>query len=586
MKNRFWLLFVFCGWHLAAAEPEVQWTPWSDAVFQRARAEHRFVLLDLGAVWCHWCHVMDEVTYRDPKVIALINKSYIAVRVDQDARPDLANRYQNYGWPATIVFAADGSEIVKRQGYIEPRAMASLLQAIIDDPTPGPSVQPEKPVTFADAGALTGEQREEMRRRFFAAYDSKLGGWGHEDKFLDWNALLYCLENASAGDARAETMCRQTLKSGLKLLDPVWGGVYQYSTDGDWDHPHFEKIMPFQAENMRVFSIAYARWHDPVYLHAAQGIHRFLQNFLTNPDGAFYVSEDADLVDGQHSAGYFALDDKGRRKLGVPRIDKHIYARENGLGITGLAALFAASGDENCLAEARRAADWVLANRSLPDGGFRHDAQDAAGPYLADTLEMARAFLQLYVVTGERPWLAKAESASDFINAHFKAVAGFNSVAAAADTTFAPRPDPDENVAVALWANLLGHYSGRTADHAMAQHAMRYLAAPALVAQRGWATAPVLLADLELNADPQHITIVGGKDDPLARSLFAAAIATPAVYNQTEWFDVRDGPLPGSEISYPQLKEAAAFLCSGQTCSSPISEASALQAKLHRLPPK
>ena len=94
----------------------IVWRSWSPAAFADAGREHKFVLLDLEAVWCHWCHVMDQETYSDPKVIALINARYIALRVDQDARPDLSNRYEDYGWPATVVFAADGSEIVKRQG--------------------------------------------------------------------------------------------------------------------------------------------------------------------------------------------------------------------------------------------------------------------------------------------------------------------------------------------------------------------------------------------------------------------------------------------------------------------------------------
>ena len=130
----------------------IDWQPWSEEVFERARAENRFVLLDLGAVWCHWCHVMEDVTYRDPEVIRLLRSRYIAVRVDQDSRPDLSNRYEDYGWPATIVFDASGNEIVKRQGYIPPGPMASMLQAIIDDPTPGPSVVPEeKPIAASTA---------------------------------------------------------------------------------------------------------------------------------------------------------------------------------------------------------------------------------------------------------------------------------------------------------------------------------------------------------------------------------------------------------------------------------------------------
>ena len=93
------------------------------------------MLLDLEAVWCHWCHVMDEITYRDPDVISLIGDSYIAVRVDQDSRPDLSNRYEDYGWPATIVFNAKGEELAKRSGYMPPKEMSSLLKAIVLDPS-------------------------------------------------------------------------------------------------------------------------------------------------------------------------------------------------------------------------------------------------------------------------------------------------------------------------------------------------------------------------------------------------------------------------------------------------------------------
>jgi len=88
---------------------------WSDAVFTQAARDQRFVILDLHAVWCHWCHVMDEKTYGDSKVQALIAKHYVAVSVDADSDPDLNSRYGDWGWPATIVLAADGTEIVKRR---------------------------------------------------------------------------------------------------------------------------------------------------------------------------------------------------------------------------------------------------------------------------------------------------------------------------------------------------------------------------------------------------------------------------------------------------------------------------------------
>src|SRR6202012_5953538 len=107
--------------------------------------------------------------------------------------------------------------------------------------------------------------------------------------------------------------------------------------------------------------------------------------FLTSPEGAFYVSQDADLIEGKHSADYFQLNDAKRRALGIPRVDRHLYARENGWMINALCTLYAASGDASTLQEAVRSAHWVIAHRSLADGGFSHGDKDSAGPYLGDS---------------------------------------------------------------------------------------------------------------------------------------------------------------------------------------------------------
>ena len=580
-------LALLTSFALAAArageKPGIDWQPWSDKVFAQAAAEHKFVLLDLGAGWCHWCHVMDQLTYSDPEVIKLLREKYIAVRVDQDARPDLANRYEDYGWPATIVFNADRGEIVKRQGYMPPKPMASLLQAIIDDPTPGPSVAPEPAIVPAADSALTKEQRAAMRASFTSAYDAKVGGWGDVHKYLNWDALEYCIVEGAAGDAAMEKMARQTLNNGLKLIDPVWGGVDQYSTDGDWDHPHYEKIMPFQAETMRVLALASRQWNEPNWLEQAQKVHGYLKSFLTSPEGAFYTSQDADLVEGEHGEKYFALDDIARRKLGIPRVDTHIYARENGLAISGLAALYAASGDASCLAEARRAAAWVQEHRALPDGGFRHDERDSAGPYLADTLAMARAFLALYTVTAERDWLAKAQAAAAFMDAKFRAPVGFATAASNANSAFPPKPEVDENIAVARFANLLGHYTGADSARAMAKHAMRYLAAPAIIQSQGFSTSGILLADREMGAEPAHLTVVGGKQDPSARALFASALRGAPDFARIEWFDSREGALPNADVQYPDLPRAAAFVCANGSCSIPMESPAQFAKKLAQL---
>jgi uncharacterized protein YyaL (SSP411 family) len=575
------LAFVLLPFTESLAEPgSIAWQPWSDDVFARAKSEGRFVLLDLGTVWCHWCHVMEETTYQDPTVIELIRKRYVAVRVDADARPDLSNRYEDYGWPATIVFNSEGGEIVKRRGYLPPIPMASMLQAIIDDPTPGPSVVAEKPLVASQANALGSDLRNRLRQILIDKYDNTNRGWGTVQKFLDWDTIEYCLSEATEGDQVFDRMARETLAAQLNLMDPAWGGVYQYSTDGDWQHPHFEKIMQMQAEDLRVYAQAYAFWHDETYLRAANRIRNYLKNFLTSPEGAFYTSQDADLIPGEHGGEYFQLSDADRRKRGLPRIDTHIYSRENGWAINALVVLYAVSGAQGCLDEAIRAANWVCAYRALSGGGFRHDDADAAGPYLGDSMSMGRAFLTLYECTADRVWLQRAERAVKFIAANFASSLGY--ITCAHNGALAPKPQLDENVGIVRLANLLWHYTGNSEYRDMAVRAMSFLAAPGVTDHRGFLVAGVLLADREIIAPPLHITVVGRKDDKTGQMLFAAALLDPATYKRVEWLDEREGPLPNLDVEYPTLSRAAAFLCTANACSAPIFTADDLIAKTNK----
>ena len=573
---------------LLAEEPKINWQPWTDSIFEQASREHRFVLLDLEAVWCHWCHVMDAQTYADPKVVALIQSHYLAVKVDQDSRPDIAARYEDYGWPATVVFNGDGSEIVKRQGYLPPKLMASMLQAIIDDPSPGPSIVNEPPIIPGSDAGLTPAARQKLEQVLRDDYDKKNRGWGTVQKFLDWDVIEFCLGQTLAGDREFERMARETLDAQLQLIDPVWGGVYQYSTDGDWKHPHFEKIMQFQAENLRLYAEAYALWKDPKYLEAATRIRGYLRDFLTSPEGAFYTSQDADLVPGEHSADYFALRDGARRARGVPRVDRHIYARENGWAINALATFSGVTGDAAALADAVRAAEWIIAHRSLPGGGFRHDEKDAGGPYFGDNVYLARAFLTLYEVTADRKWLQRAEETAQFAADHFGSGVGYVAVANSLGKKWPAKPQTDENTAFARLTNQLSYYGGRAANHARAEHAMRYLAVPVVAERRGFLVGGILLADRELRAPPFHLTVVGSKHDPKARDLFATAVRQPIPYKRVEWWDPAEGPLPNSDVEYPTFEQAAAFICTDRRCSAPIFDgakiSSFLEANRSRIP--
>ena len=565
-----------------AQSAHIQWQPWSDAAFAQARQEQRFVLLDLEAVWCHWCHVMDEQTYQNEDVKKLIRDHYIALRVDQDARPDLSRRYEDYGWPATIVFSPEGQEIVKRSGYIPPERFASLLKTIVKDPTPVKYRDSESPQQFSTSALLAEDVRRVLRKSFVDSHDFKIGGFLQQQKFMDRDSVEYALMLVRNGDQQARRMAAQTLAGSLNLVDPVWGGVYQYSTDGDWKHPHYEKIMFVQAEHVRLYALAALALGDRRYLEAAKKIYDYTTGFLLSPDGAFYVSQDADLVKGRHSEDYFALSDSARRRRGMPAIDTHLYARENGWMIQGLAAYFAAGADAGVLRRAITAARWALEKRALPGGGFRHDETDAAGPYLEDTLAMGRGFLALYQVTGEREWLRHAENAQHFIHVNFAAAAAGYKTAATASSVLTPLPQTDENIMLARFANLLARYTGNDTYRADAEHAMRFLVTREVALKRR-SEAGILIADAELAGSPAHLTIVGSKADPAAQALFAQAQGHPEGYKRIEWWDRSEGPMPNPDVQYPQLPKAAAYVCSQNRCSLPVFTGDELLALAQRL---
>ncbi len=469
----------------AASAPGVRFESWSDDLFARARAEHRFVLLDLAAVWCHWCHVMEETTYRDPAVVALVGTRFIAVRADQDADPELSRRYEDWGWPATIVFAPDGSEIVKRRGYMPPAQMTSLLQAIVDDPSPGPSVRPEPAWRPSSATRVTAAMRRALERKFVADFDRANAGWGTVHKFLDPEPLELAL-----ADPRWQALARRTLDASLALIDPVWGGMYQYSDKVDWSSPHFEKIMSVQAGAIELYVLAWSRWHDPRYLDAARAVARYLVTMLSSGDGAFYVSQDADLDATTTGHVYYAHDDKGRRALGMPRIDTHVYARENGWAITALARLAAVDEAGPWRARALAAAAWIDAHRRRSDGLYAHGEHDRSGPYLGDTLAMAEAFAAL-------GWNARAVVALHAIDARFGgADSGY--VTAAPSTTAGALARParlvDENVAVARLAARL--QATDASLRTVGDRAMRFVTSPTLLESRPFSPG-VLVADRE-----------------------------------------------------------------------------------------
>lgn len=547
-------------------QPTIAWQDWQAKNFVQAKQQGKLLLLDLEAVWCHWCHVMDATTYSDKAVGAYLAKHFIAIKVDHDARPDLAQRYRAYGWPATIIFDANGQELLKRAGYIPPAELIQILQKLVENPQPMQSTNANK-VAYASSPLLSPEIGQRLKQKHLASYDKQRGGLRLKKKFLDRGAVEYDLQMASRGDVMAEKMAKQTLDAAMSLIDPAWGGAYQYSTHGDWQHPHYEKIMWTQAGFIRLYSLAYSQFSQPEYNVAAQQVADYLIEFLSSPNGGFYTSQDADLVPGQKAHDFFALSRQQRLAQGMPRIDRHQYSLENGWAIEALALLAGVSGERKYLSRAQTAANWVLDNRRH-QGGFYHGEGQKGLAFLGDNVAMAAAFTQLYASSAERHWLKLAEQTLGFIDQHFRHPdAGFQTFAGS-DSPLEVKNDIEENIALVRVANLLQHYSGQPDIQKIAEYGMRYLASKQVALAR-LEDSGILIAADELANAPAHYTVVGGKNNPDAAQLFQVASRQRAWYKRVEWWDVNEGELPNHDVSYPQLAAPAGFICQQQRCSVP-----------------
>ena len=543
------------------------WSEWSDATFTRAAREKKFVIMSLQSWWCRWCHVMNRETWANAEVRSLLKDNFIPVYVDQDSRPDISQRYERWGWPATIIFGPDGTEIVKLRGFYSPQFFLPILTETVKDPSPVDYPDPggtERERTLATG--LSDTQREEILGFIDNAWDEEHGGWS-KSKFVDGNMLIWALQRARQGDTVNTARIKRVLSlMAATMIDKSTGAMNQVNLKPDWSEPAREFPMFAQEAGLAAYARAWTMFGDPAYRQAADRIYGFLRGTLAAPGGGFYAS--LGMSEGE------------------PGVDRRLYARETAQAVAGLLAYYDATGVVAARELAVSGARWVLANRALPAGGFRHAEQDKGGPYLADNVEMAKVLLALHRSTGEREWLAQAQATADFIARTFidPATGGFVASAAPdAKQLTKPIKQREDNVTAVRMFSLLSAYTGDIRYREIAEAGMGYLTSPAILDAFGF-LPDVLLAEDELRNEPVHVTIVGAKDDSRSAALYRAALAYPLVNKRAEWWDKREGKLANADVDYPDFPDGpAAFACTSTFCSYPVTEPAEIPAQLDGL---
>ncbi len=307
----------------SAMHQPVQWMEWGEAAFTRAAREDKPVLLDIGAVWCHWCHVMDRESYEDTALAAVINELFVPIKVDRDERPDVDSRYQaavsaisgQGGWPLTAILTPDGrpyfggTYFPREDRYGRP-GFERVLRTLADvwrnrreealDSAASVLAAIEHGETFSGrVGLLEPGLTERLVANALAQFDSRFGGFGTQPKFPHPAALDLLLDHATrTGDEAARKAAVFTLEQMAKggVYDQLAGGFHRYSVDERWVVPHFEKLLYDNAGLLANYVHAFQSFAEPQSAAMALDILRWMDTVLSDRErGGFYASQDADI---------------------------------------------------------------------------------------------------------------------------------------------------------------------------------------------------------------------------------------------------------------------------------------------------
>jgi uncharacterized protein YyaL (SSP411 family) len=586
--------------HGAAEAPSgasIAWESWGIGAFERARAENRMVLVDVGIEGCTACRWMFEDTYRDPEVVARVNEHFVAVSVDANVRPDLGDRYARWGWPATIVLSPEGTQVLAIRGNKRPRNFIPILDELVDrhlrgaleaeasDPIP-------EPVDDSALAAVCGD----VEGRLSSLRDTEHGGYG-QLKGIGLAPVEHAFLRAHlTGDATLREHALRTLEGWTRLVDPVWGGVFVAARRPDWTQPIPEKRTVHQAAALFGFAEAFMVTGDAGWLAHAQDVHRYLSSVMQHADGSWYATQEdlaPGLPRGMSAADYYELGDDERRRYGMPPVDHGIYTDLNGMVIRGYAHLFEATGDDAWRVEATTAADALLAARQDSAGWMRQSTHhetlgtddrmrvfeaDACGRvYLKAQPYFGLALVELYRVTGEERYREAAIRIADAMIAELADadVGGFFATTRGDTDALVPRDKPFyDNLAAVRFLLALHVDSHDDAHRAAADEALLFVAQPSAVRRRGPRVADLALAIEELSLGPVELSVVT-RDRELAeaRALFAAG---RGVYEPRKALHYE---MPGR---YPDLGRPAVFVCSNDACSSPVYEPEGIAAAAAR----
>ena len=599
----------------AHAGNPVAWYPWGEDAFADARRRDVPVLVSIGYSTCHWCHVMARESFADPETAALINRDFVAIKVDREEHPEVDSAYMaaaaaftgHLGWPLTVFTTPEGRPFYAGT-YFPPQPRSGLpsftqvLGAVTEawtdrreqvDGTAGAvaaALAETRAAASVDADLPSIEDISRAAAALEAREDREFGGFGTGDpaapKFPIATALRFLQSTSvrTANPAAAAVADRAlAAMTGSALRDPVEGGFFRYATRRDWTVPHYERML---TDNAQLLEVAIDAGDEPT----ARGIARFLIDVLQQPSGGFGAAQDSESwIDGARSeGGYYGRDAGSRADLDPPAVDGKVVTGWNGLAIGALARAGAGLDEPAWIEAARWAAEAVLGANVREDGVLVRASLDeiasTASASLADYGQLASGLVALALATGE---VAYAERARDLVLACIDeggaprvpgggdpvlAAQGIATPDAASDGDEPSGPSALADAVVSLW-----RLGGPGELRAVAERIVVANAAGAL--EQPLAYGAMLRVAAELAQPPRQLVVVAEERSAplvaaarrLQRDVFA--VVTPA--QAAEW--ARAGFELFVEKS-AQGGRATAYDCRDFACRLPVTDPAELAA--------
>ena len=575
------------------APPPIAWQSFGPAAFESARRDDKIVMVDVGIEGCTACNYMLKHTYRDANVVRRIEASFVPVAVDADTRPDLGERWEPWGWPATIFLSPKGEQLFAIQGSETPDSLSKILDDLVAKKKAGQLVPdatataPKENAGRADLAAICADAKRALDAT------SADNGWGGMRIPISPPFEWTMTRAYARGDAAAEKRAIAFATGLEKMLDPVWGGIY-VASDSKFEGPIPEKRTVHEAAALFDFAEALHLTRDARFAKDAASIRKYMEGEMRDADGTFYSTQKdrpPNLPKGTSPEQYWAQGDAGRRALGVPPIDHGVYTDQNGAMIEAYVRFWEASRDASALDVAKKAATELLAGRQTPDGYMLNTKRAPAVSgddriraasfddrmYLKAQGAFGSALLALYEATGEAKWLDAAARIAQALRSKLEDPRGgfFETTPSESDAFVARRKPMWDN---GVTARFLLRLASLERDADLRASAEKALAATldvrALSREGPWMLGIALVALEDALAGPVEISIVRETDGAESKALYDAAI------DAYEPRKIVHAELPGH---YPKPKGAAtAYVCTLTACSSPVTDPTALADTMAR----